>query len=256
MSGVVKKLLVTGVAAFALSLVPRAAHAQVAELSQEQPKSFRSPQNFALELRFGPYKPNIDEEAGLKSGGPGPYQRAFGTMPRLMVAVEFDWQALRIPYIGSLGPGLGVGYTSMGATVTTLSGRESGDETSLEIYPLWGVGVLRIDTLWRNLGIPLVPYGKFGIAAAPWRASNSGGTASANNVSGKGTTWGTQLAGGLMFALDAIDPGAARNMDNMLGINGTYLFAEFYSLGLSGIGQDKPLLVGAQSWTAGFAFEM
>lgn len=231
----------------------------IAEEIAPKPKTdFRSPQNFALEFRFGPYRPNIDDEAGLTkdASGRGPYERAFGHMPRLLAALEFDWQLLRIPHVGSLGPGAGIGYTSMGTTVTTLSGRPSGDETSLEIYPFWGVGVLRVDVLWRDAHIPLVPYAKLGIAGALWRATNSGGTAQADNVSGKGTTWGTQAALGIMFALDALDPGAQRNMDNMLGINGTYLFAEYYRLGLTGIGQSKPLLVGASTWTAGFAFEM
>ncbi len=145
----------------------------------------------------------------------------------------------------------------MSANVTTRSGGPSGDDTGLEISPstLYGVGVLRLDVLWRDLGIPLVPYGKFGLAAGLARLE-LGGTASAENVSGKGTTLGTQAAVGIMFALDALDPGAGRSMDSLLGINGTYLFAEYFSLGLTGLGQSKPLLVGASTWTAGFAFEM
>lgn len=244
-------------AAAALIASARDARAEDPRIAERQ-KALRSPQNFALELRFGPYKPNIDEEPGLGRDPQGrlPYESAFGTTPRVMVGLEFDWQLLRIPHFGSIGPGAGVGYTSMNASVTTLSGGASGDETSLEIYPLYAVGVLRLDVLWRDLGIPLVPYGKLGLAAGLWRASNSGGTASAANVSGKGTTLGTQAAVGVMFALDVLDPGAGRNMDNLLGINGTYLFAEYYSLGLTGLGQSKPLLVGSSTWTAGFAFEM
>lgn len=251
------KVAACGVLAATLGTTAGDARADDAGTEARQ-RAFRSPQNFALELRFGPYKPNIDDEAGLARDAQGrlPYESAFGTTPRVMVGLEFDWQLLRIPHFGSVGPGAGVGYTSMGAKVTTLSGGASGDETSLEIYPLYGVGVLRLDVLWRDLGIPIVPYGKFGLAAGLWRASNSGGTASAGNVSGKGTTLGTQAAVGVMFALDVLDPGAGRNMDNLLGINGTYLFAEYYSLGLTGLAQSKPLLVGSSTWTAGFAFEM
>ena len=238
-----------------LGVVASATPAHAFEFGTPEGKQpYRTAQNFAFELRFGPYKPQIDEEPAL--GGKRPYETAFGTMPRLLIALELDWQMLRIPHLGTLGPGLGIGQTSMSTSVKTVSGRESGDETSLEINPLWGVGVLRADVLWRELGVPLVPYGKLGIAVAPWRASNSGETASAGNVSGKGTTWGTQAAVGLMFALDALDPGASRTMDNTLGINGTYLFAEYYWLGLNGIGQSTPLRVGASTWTAGFTFEM
>jgi hypothetical protein len=257
MNGFGKTTLAGALAMAAFAALPREAHADDAGTEQRQ-KAFRSPQNFALEVRVGPYKPNIDDEPGLQRDAQGqlPFRSAFGTTPRIMVGLEFDWQALRIPHVGSIGPGLGVGYTAMSGDVTTLSGAPSGDETGLEIYPVYGVGVLRLDVLWRDLGIPLVPYGKFGVAAGFWRASNSGGTASAANVSGKGTTLGTQAAVGIMFALDALDPGAGRNMDNLLGINGTYLFAEYYSLGLTGLGQSKPLLVGSSTWTAGFAFEM
>lgn len=220
----------------------------------EQKTPFRSAQNFALELRFGPYYPQIDEEPALK--GQKPFERAFGTSQRLLVALELDWQTFRIPHVGTLGPGLGVGFASMSRPVKTVTGRASGDDTSLEVYPLWGVAVLRGDAIWRDLGFPLVPYAKLGVAVAPWRSANAGETSAANNVSGKGTTWGTQAAVGLQFALDALDPGAARNMDNMLGINGTYLFAEYYWLGLNGIGQSSPLRVGTNTWTAGFVFEM
>lgn len=248
-----KKVLLGLVAG--LGVLGSAAPAHAFEFGTPESKSpYRTSQDFAFELRFGPYKPQIDEEPAL--AGKRPYETAFGTLPRLFVGLELDWQTLRIPHLGTIGPGAGLGYTSMSTPVKTVSGRESGDETSLEIYPFWGVGVLRVDVLWRELGVPLVPYGKLGVATAIWRSSNSGETASAANVSGKGTTWGTTAAGGIMFALDALDPGAARTMDNTLGINGTYLFAEYYWLGLNGIGQSAPLRVGTTSWTAGFAFEM
>jgi hypothetical protein len=235
-----------------LALAPSASAFEIGTPAQERP--FRSAQNFAFELRFGPYKPQIDDEPALN--GKKPYEQAFGTMPRLLVAMELDWQTYRIPHLGTIGPGLGVGYVSMGTDVRTVSGRPSGDETNLSITPFWGVGVLRADVFWRELGFPLVPYGKLGVAVARWNATDSGDTAVSNGVSGKGTTWGANAAVGLQFALDALDPGAARNMDNMLGINGTYLFAEYYWLGLNGIGQSAPLRVGTASWTAGFVFEL
>ena len=52
---------------------------------------YRSPQNFALELRFSPYKPQIDEEPGLANA---PYHQTFGSMRRLLVQFELDWQVL------------------------------------------------------------------------------------------------------------------------------------------------------------------
>ena len=218
----------------------------------EQDHPYRSAQNFALELRFGPYKPQIDDEPGLTGT---PYKDVFGTMPRLLIGMELDWQTLRIPHLGTIGPGLGVGYTSMGDSVKTKSGRESGDKTDLDIYPFWAVAVLRADVLWRDLGFPIVPYGKVGLGYALWRASNTGGTSNVDGVSGKGGSFGTQLALVAALGLDALDLGASRNLDNATGINGTYLFVEAYWLALNGLGQSHALHVGSQTWTAGLAFE-
>lgn len=212
---------------------------------------YRSPQNFALELRFSPYEPQIDEEPGLKGQ---PYRDTFGDNPRLFVGLELDWQTLRIPHLGTLGPGLGAGMVSMSRNVRTASGRESGDETSLDIYPFYAVGVLRADVLWRDLGVPLVPYAKAGVAMALWRAANSGGTSEAAGIKGKGDSWGTNVAVGLAFALDAIDPGASRNMDNATGINNTYVYFEQYWLSLDGFGGGD-LRVGTKTWAMGLAFE-
>jgi len=229
---------------------PAASAMELGTPAQEHPH--RSAQNFALELRFSPYRPQIDEEPGLANA---PYSQTFGSSRRLLVALELDWQTFRIPHVGTIGPGLGVGYTAMSEPVLTVTGRASGDETSLDVFPFWGVAVLRVDAPWRDLGIPIVPYGKAGLGYALWRATNTGGTAVANNVSGKGSTWGTNIAIGAAFALDALDRGASRNMDLSTGINGTYVFIEAYWLALNGIAQDNPLRIGTTSWAAGLAFE-
>ena len=214
---------------------------------------YRSSQNFALELRFAPYHPQIDDEPDLN--GKTPYANSFGDVARFYFGIEFDWQAFRIPFLGTLGPGVGLGRVGAGRHVTTVSGRESADNTDLTIYPLYAVAVLRADVLFRNYGFPLVPYGKVGVATGIWRATNSAGTSSSDNVSGKGVTWGEHFALGLSFMLDAIDPGASRNMDNATGINSTSIFFEGTFFNLNGIGQDHALRVGSTNWTAGLAFE-
>jgi hypothetical protein len=214
---------------------------------------FRSAQNFALEIRFSPYYAQVDDDPNLN--GQKPLEKNFGTVPRFYFGIEIDWQTLRIPHLGTIGPGVGVGRVGMGRDVQTVSGRQSADETSLTIYPLYAVAVLRADVFWRELGIPFVPYAKAGVGVGIWRASNAGGTASQDNVSGKGTSWGTNVAAGVSLALDALDTGASRNMDNATGINGTYLFLEAYWLTLDGIAQKNALHVGTNTWSAGLAFE-
>jgi len=247
------------VLAIAATLAAFAATSSAHALELGTPASehpYKSRQNFALELRFSPYTPQIDDEPGLSTK---PYANTFGGS-RLMISGEFDWQVLRIPGLGTIGPGVGVGYTSMSADAVTSSGRPSGDTTSLSIYPFWGVAVLRADVFYRNFGFPLVPYMKAGLGYALWTASNTGGTSEAKDrtgalISGKGTSWGTQFALGVAFALDAIDQGASRNMDNATGINSTYIFFEAYWLSLNGFGSNNTLRVGTNTWAMGLAFE-
>ncbi len=216
-------------------------------------RPYRSAQNFAFELRFSPYTPAIDDEPGLNGT---PFKDRFGDKPRLSIGAEFDWQTVRIPYLGTLGPGLGVSLVSMSRDAVTVSGKPSGDKYTLDIYPFWLDAVLRADVLWRNLSVPVVPYGKLGLAWAPWTASNSGGTSTSDDgVSGKGQTFGTHLAIGGMLALDVLDHSASRAMDAAAGINGTYLYFEYYWLNLNGLAQTSALHVGTTSWAAGMAFE-
>lgn len=213
---------------------------------------FRSAQNFALELRFSPYYPDVDSEPGLSGT---PFKDRFGDNPRLYFGIEFDWQMLRIPYVGTLGPGLSAGLVGMTRPAQTVSGRASGDEYSLDIYPFVLNAVLRADAFWRETGVPLVPYGKLGLGYGLWRASNGGGTANFGGAKGEGGTLGTNVAVGLAFALDALDSGASRNMDNAIGINNTYFYAEYYWLTLNGLAQDSALYVGSKSYALGLAFE-
>jgi hypothetical protein len=241
----------------ALALLGGATEARAADSVARRRALYATPQHFALELRFSPYRPQIDDEPGLRGK---PYQTTFGTMPRLLFGGELDWQALRIPHLGTVGPGFGVGYTNMSDTARLLrDGSLSGDDTSLDIWSLYTVAVLRVDVLWRDAGVPFVPYVKGGLGLGLWRASNTGGTAEVKTptgtVRGEGHTFGTHVAGGLALALDFLDPGASRSMDQTVGINNTYFYAEYYLSMLNGIGQSTPLRVGANSWTMGLTFE-
>jgi hypothetical protein len=225
---------------------------------------YESPQNSALEFRFFPYKANVDNAPEL--GGKTPYADAFGPNPRLAIAAEFDWQVLRIPHLGTLGPGVSAGYTSISrpakikncppfpAGTTTC---DSAEDTTLEVFPFYAVAVLRADVVMRELRIPLVPYVKGGVGMALWRASNTLGTSSSTDgVSGKGHTWGTHWAAGLALHLNAFDNAAAVNLDNSVGINHTYAFFEVMSSQLTGLGQSHALFVGTNTWAVGLAFEM
>jgi hypothetical protein len=221
-------------------------------------RAFESPQRFALEARFGAFWPAVDSDPALN--GSTPFADIYGTSPQLMAGAEFEWEALRIPHLGSFGPGLGAAYmkaTAKAKFTTPHNGETtSGEDTSLEIIPFYLVAVLRVDVLWRDYHVPLVPWVKAGLGDALWRASNTLGTSSYNSVSGEGHSVGTHFALGLGLNLGFLDPDTAREFDNSLGVNGTYLFAEWTREDLVGLGtQSDPLRVGGTEWTFGLAME-
>lgn len=249
--------------AVALALVAVVTPARAQERTdpfQYEHKKYESPQNFAIEIRLSPYKPAIDSDPALH--GQTPYADIFGTSSRMLLGLEFDWQALHIPHFGTIGPGAGIGYTSMSAPAPLTNPPPgctapclSGENTSLNIYPMYVVAVARADFFDEELGIPIVPYAKVGLGYALWSASNDLGTSNYNGVEGKGHTLGTMFALGVGLDLNVFDGYAARNFDNAAGVNHTLLFAEYYSLNLTGLLQTDALRVGTSSWAFGLAFE-
>ena len=261
--------------AFAVSLVlslaasfaaAGAAHAQDREdVLGGRHHKFESPQNFAIEVRLSPFfYPDIDSDPNLH--GCTPFKSVFGSGNSLEVSGEFDWQALRIPHLGTLGPGIGGGVVSFTANAPSAgqtsggcdsASTTSGETTTLNIFPFYAVAVLRADALWRELGVPFVPYAKLGPAMAYWAASNTLGISKTRQGStGQGVTFGSQLALGLAFNLNVLDEYTARNFDETMGVNNTYLFAEWTDANLSGLWvQPSALRVGAATWTFGLTWE-
>lgn len=219
-------------------------------------KTYESPQNFALELRFGPYRPNVDNEF---NGSAAPYQQIFGTKKRYLIGLELDWQALRIPMVGTFGPGIGWGYTtaSGSALLTDGSGGRAAQDTSLSVMPMYAVGVLRVDVLARQTPVPLVAYAKAGFGYALWWSSSGGSTShAADGRVARDASYGYQFALGGMFLLDSIDQDAAIEMDNATGINNSYFFMEWYYSNLNGFGSGNQMQVGTNTWMLGLAFEL
>jgi hypothetical protein len=210
-----------------------------------------SPQSGAIEARFGRYIPQVD-----KSVPGAPFKDVFGTKSRYMFGLEGDWQALRLPHIGTLGPGIGWGYTrATGNAHITATGLPSAEQTALSVMPFYLVGVLRADVFMREFGVPLVPYAKLGLGYALWWASDGGTTSRENGVLGRGVSYGPQYALGAMFLLDVLDQQTARDADNGLGINNSYVFAEWFDSELDAFGSKSKLNVGANSWVLGLAIE-
>jgi hypothetical protein len=251
----------------AAALAPSIAHAQErADFLEAKHHRYESPQNFAVELRFSPFfYPDIDSDPSLH--GCKPFHTVFGAGSSLLFGGEFDWQALRIPHLGTLGPGVAASVVSFSAQAPSTgpqlggcdsNGSTSGESTTLNIYPLAALAVFRLDAFWKDLGVPLVPYAKLGPAFAYWNASNTLGTSTDRaGQSGQGVTWGSQLAIGVGFNLNFLDEYTARNFDESMGVNGTYVFAEWTDMNLDGLWvQSNPMRVGTTStWTFGLAWE-
>jgi len=227
-------------------------------LNHERTGERESPQDAAFEFRIGRYVPNIEDEFADRN----PYEQTFGTKNRYSVGFELDWQALRIPFLGTFGPGFGIEYTKISAqsfvasdpTMQLRAG--SGETSSLVIFPMYLVGVLRADYFARELHIPLVPYGKLGIGYALWSVGTGNGTANQGGIRGQGHSYGPQFALGGMLLLDALDRTSALQMDANTGVNNSYFFVEWYVSKLNGFGSGSQMQVGTNTWVLGLAFEI
>jgi hypothetical protein len=247
---------------------------------ENAPRTYESPQRFNLEIKFGPYSPNIDASSGVIGT---PFADLFPpdkgkTRPpgRLLTSAELDYEFLHRKF-GTLGIGHTAGfyrrttqalqYADNMKTSCTSNCMRSGDSTALNIIPLSIEAVYRFDYLAQRYHIPFVPYFKIGLAYYIWWIENGGGSFSIahfdytgsdgkpHSDSGFGGTWGWVMHPGGAFLLDVIDPTAARVMDAELGINHTYLFCEFSYAAINGFGAAGKLNLSDTTLNAGLAFQ-
>ena len=247
MTGVAAAVLVAG--AF---IAGRSSLAAAQSFTPEEARQFRSPQHFAFELRFGPYRPDIDSEF---SSGRTPYASFFHGR-HLMTQIEFDWQFFR--RYGSLAAGLGVGYfTTTGNNPSVKTVGLSADTSNLRLIPFSLSLVYRFDYLFQERQIPLVPYAKAGFDYSLWRILDANGEVATDPLggSGAGGVFGWHAAVGLSLVLDFIDPDAARSFDDELGVNHTHLFFEFSHADISGLGESNKIHLGDTTWSLGILFE-
>ena len=216
-------------------------------------KSTSPRRRWAFEGRIGPYFPDVDD--GLIGT---PFVDHHGSDSNLMFGAELDWQAYRIPSVGTLGPGIGFGYTSYeGERFLPGTDTTSAETTDFNLLPLYLVAVLRVDVVARNTPIPIVPYIKAGFGYAFWWSTagdNLDRTSSGDEL--KGTTYGTQLALGGMLLLDLFDRGASKQLAVSNDIHNSYLFVEWYNAQLDGFGRDDNINLSTNTWFAGLAVEL
>jgi hypothetical protein len=233
---------------------------------------------WSFDLKFGPYKPDIDSEFDLGPDEQGPYEQMFGGR-KLMTQFELD-RILLYPK-GQLGVGVGIGFMQASANAFEIDAmgdiaidpetgkpiRSAGDKTKLRVMPLYLNAVYRFTMLDDELRIPLIPYGKLGLGWYVWNIERPDGkTASVNEDpmcagddcaqnKAAGASLGWQATIGLAIRAERIDPSAARSLNSELGIEHASFFAELLYARVDGFGADDRLRVGDTTWLAGINFE-
>jgi hypothetical protein len=222
-------------------------------------------------LRFGPYLPAIDDQAGLD---PGPYEQMFGSGKAVMPVLDVDWLFLR--GFGQLGVGGSIGamwrsakaYTAGSDPNDPMRPRSDGDTTNFRLIPLAITAVYRFTYLDDTYGIPVVPYVRGGLSYYIWWiGAPSGNTAVIRDPAGcvlddpgchenraRGASIGAQGSIGLAIRAERIDAGAARSM-RQGGVEHAGFYAELSLAKVDGFGNDQKLAVGDATWFAGVDFE-
>lgn len=254
MSRRVSLSLAGGLALAATLLAPGRAGA--VDILNDEPEpathNFKSSQNFAFELKFGPYRPNIDSEF---SNGVTPYADYFGSGRHLLSQIEVDWQLFR--KFGSAGIGLGLGYFSVSGPAPLATGQISGDRSELKVVPVSVSAVYRFDYFLERNNFPLVPYGKLGLDWAYWRITDGNDELAHDSMggTGQGGTLGWHGTVGVALMLETFDPEAARDFDTELGVNHTGIIFEYTHADISGLGREGKLHVGDSTWALGLLLE-
>ncbi|MBL4685058.1 MAG: hypothetical protein JKY37_10745, partial [Nannocystaceae bacterium] len=238
--------------------------------SKAKAKRPGSPQRFEVEFKLGPYLPNVDRR--YDGPGFGPYATIYGRTdddgvttgkPRagIMPVIGFDWQFFYAA--GPLGLGTQVGFFRDKAqapfTAQSPDGgtRSAADKTTFGMVPLALLLTYRFEYLADHSKVPLVPYGKGGLAYAFWWTRDGNGDISRNSQDEKGSGGvpGWQVNGGAMLRLDFIEPSVAKSFDKRSGINHTYVFGEFQLSRIANFGIGNAISLGDATWFAGLAME-
>lgn len=215
-----------------------------------------SPRNWTVSAQFGAYRlSEIDDEFS----GTGPAEQIFGKKRRfffLLGAERFFWQDF-----GTVGLEAQIGYWQTYGKGLYRDGGGSSDTTVFNMIPMKLSAVYRFSAAWDKWGVPLVPFAKLGINYHIWWILEQGGdiasytSPSGSSKSGYGGTFGFHVAYGLQFALDVLDKRLARNFDQEVGVNTTYLFFEGTYAKVNDFFAGSSFDLSDHYWMGGILFE-
>lgn len=216
------------------------------------PALAESPRDMVLELKFGPFRPAIDSEFGR---GVSPYKDIMGGGNILMTQIEYDYEFYN--RVGILALGATFGYARDKGKGRLADGQPSNDSTTFHLIPLSLSAVYRFDYLAQRHRIPLVPHVKAGFDYYIWWITNAVGKVarSKDGSVGQGGTFGGHVTFGLAFHMDFLSPEMAQTFDADVGVNNTYLFAEYVMSWVNDFGSSKSFDLSSRMFLFGIAFE-
>jgi hypothetical protein len=213
------------------------------------PPPLQSPRTGAVEVKVGGYKPLIDTEEGLTGT---PYEDTF--KDESMLLVELEIQRYFYQGIGTAGVSVSAGYAEKYGDAVTVGDVVSPEKTSLRVVPLRLNALYKFDYAAFRWHVPLVPYGKVGLIYEPWWTTKGDQTQNVNGRKGRGGRWGYGFTGGVSFLMDVLEPRLARDFDSDLGINHTYLFAEYTYAEVNNFG-GAGLVLSSRHWMFGLSLD-
>ena len=201
-----------------------------------------------LRLSAGPYKPDMDSEAGANDV----YRCVFDDKTWVILGTGLDY--IVFDMIGTLTVGGEMSYfTVNGHERTSLPsngecGTSSSSRNTLHMLPLAGNLHYRFDWPYHQFGFPLAPYGRVGLIATPWTITRNAQFQSSEPNAGLRTGW--QWALGLAFVLDAIDEVRMKRVRDAGTFQHAYLFGEYRDMRIDSFGEPG-FRLGAQTWLVG-----
>lgn len=215
-----------------------------------------SPRTFVVELKLGSYTPLVNETRlpGLGPNDPGLYTRFFNNEPMLMGELGLEYMLWK--GFGTLTAGASVAYAEkFKRGVVEATGELAAQSTGLRILTVRPTVAYRFDWAALKHNVPLVPYLKAQFVVMPWWFIDGNKLAIADGVPGQGVAYGAAGTVGVSFLLDFLDQRLARDFDSSIGVNHTYLFAEFT---FQEIFRPNPssLNFSSRHWLFGLAFDL
>ncbi|MCA2980367.1 MAG: hypothetical protein INH41_23075 [Myxococcaceae bacterium] len=201
---------------------------QAGQVSTTEGTARESPRSFVLELKLGPYKPLIDDGSfpNLGADDPRPYTAVFNNESMLMGEVGLEYMLWKS--FGTLTVGASVAYAEkFKRAINATTGMRADQSTGLRILTVRPTVAYRFDWAAMRYNVPLVPYVKAQFMVMPWWVVNGSQFDVADGMVATGVALGAAGTVGLSFMLDFLDQRLARDFDSSIGVNHTYLFAEF-----------------------------